>query len=67
MKVGHYVTSGPWKGIAKQHHILGREDHTNVYWPLVYLQRPKWIKDDDCWQKIVDSVRLQLPKNFEVK
>jgi len=38
-----------------------------VHWPLVYLQRPKWITNDSVWAKIVDSVRLNLPKNFEVK
>ena len=67
VKVSHYVLSGPWKGVTKQHCLMGREERGNGYSPLVYLQRPKWIKDDDCWDKIVNSIRLNLPTNYEVK
>lgn len=68
MKVTHYATSGPTPGLRKQSCILGRgAKPDNVYTPLVYFQRPKWIKDDACWDKIVQSIRLQLPRDFEVK
>ena len=68
MKVTHYVPSGPMQGLNKQHCIYGRgAKPDNVYTPLVYFQRPKWIKDDACWEKIVSSIRLQLPNGFEVK
>jgi hypothetical protein len=30
------------------------------------MQRPKWITNDVVWARIVDSVRLNLPNNFEV-
>ena len=83
MKVIHYVPSGPMQGLHKQHCIYGRgakPDNVytplvyfqgakpdNVYTPLVYFQGAKWIKDDACWEKIVSSIRLQLPNGFEVK
>lgn len=28
--------------------------------PLFYIQRPKWIKDDKSWERIVKSIRLDL-------
>lgn len=65
MRVTHYHISGPVKGLWKQSAIVGRERTTVA--PLVYLQRPKWIKDDAIWKKIVGSVQLQLPQNFEIK
>jgi len=65
MKVTHYHLSGPVKGLWKQHAIVGREK--NKLAPLVYLQRPKWIKDDEVWRKIVGSVQLRLRRNLEVK
>lgn len=67
MKVSHYAIDGPTKWAYKQHCILGREARSGVYSPIVYLQRPKWIKSDDCWQKIVNAIRLNIPKNFEVE
>ena len=66
MKVTHYHVSGPIDGACKQSAVWGRMDE-GVHWPLVYLQRPKWITNDEVWARIVDSVRLHLPKNFEVK
>jgi hypothetical protein len=67
MKVSHYSIAGPWPGVCKQYSIMAREAKSNGYSALVYLQRPKWIKDDACWQKIVDSIHLNLPKDYEVK
>ena len=65
MKVTHYHTSEPVKGMCKQRAIWGRGKE-NVSAPLIYLQRPKWIKDDAAWRKIVSSVQLKLPKGFEI-
>lgn len=65
MKVTHYYVGRPTEGMRKQQAIWARgrnESHS----PLVYLQRPKWITDDDAWNKIVNSIQLMLPKNFEV-
>ena len=67
MKVTHYSVTGPWPGAIKQHSIMARSgDNSNSYFPLVYLQRPKWIKDDVAWEKICNSIKLNLPKDFEV-
>jgi len=67
MRVTHYGIDGPAKGLYKQNCIIARDDAKMGYSPIVYLQRPKWIKDDSCWKKIVESIQLKLPKNFEVK
>ena len=66
MKVTHYHVSGPSSGICKQSAVWvrGKDD---VHWPLIYLQRPKWITDDSVWNRIVASVRVNLPRNLEVK
>ena len=65
MKVTHYHTCGPIDGLCKQHAIwVSGEDAPTS--PLVFLQRPKWIKDDAAWAKIIESVQLRLPQGFEV-
>ena len=66
MKITHYALDAPRNGLYKQHTILARGKTDVGYVPLVYLQRPKWIKDDAAWKKIVESVQLRLPKGFEV-
>jgi hypothetical protein len=38
--------------------IWGHSEHCVS--PLAYLRRPKWIKDDASWEKIVKSVRFSL-------
>jgi hypothetical protein len=64
MKFSAYNISGPIDGVCKQHAIWGGTE--NQHMPLVYLQRPKWIKDDEAWQRIVDSVSLNLMKTDEI-
>ena len=66
MKITHYGLDAPAKGLYKQHVIIARDKAEDGYFPLIYLQRPKWIKDDAAWKKIVESVQLKLPKGFEV-
>ena len=67
MKVDFYHTSGPVSGLCKQSAIWVRDSKVPAgYTPLVYLQRPKWITDDEAWNKIVSSVQLKLPKGYEV-
>ena len=66
MKVDFYHTRGPLRGLCKQSAIWVCSKDTSCYAPLVYLQRPKWITDDDAWHKIVCSVRLNLPEGYEV-
>lgn len=64
MKPDHIEICPPISGICKQHAIWAGEG--NGMCPLVYLQRPKWIKSDEAWEKIVDGIRLSLPSGFEV-
>lgn len=66
MRVTHYHTAGPTFGTYKQHAVWGSGEGAACS-PLVFLQRPKWIKDDAVWRKIVDAVSLNLPRGFEVK
>ena len=67
MKIKSYSVCGPCEGLVKQNAIwVQGEDATGLY-PLIYLQRPKWIKSDDAWKKICESVKLDLPKDFEVE
>ena len=28
--------------------------------PLVYLQQPKWIKNDAMWEKIIRAIKLEI-------
>lgn len=65
MKIERLEVNGPIKGICRQPAIWGGEG--NGFAPLVYLQRPKWIKDDTVWDKIVKGIRLELHSGFEVQ
>lgn len=60
-----YNTSGPIKGVSKQSAIWGSNGTQTS--PIVYLQRPKWIKDDACWDMIVKSISINLPYEYEIK
>jgi len=65
MKLESYGISKPTKNCCKQYAIWGTEgSHTS---PLIYLQRPKWIKDDKCWKKIIYSIQLNMPLGMEVE
>ena len=66
MKIKTYSICNPVKGICKQHSIMVEDETQNFIAPLIYLQRPKWIKDDECWEKIVQSVRITLPQGEEI-
>ena len=66
MKITHYHLSGPIHPLCKQSAIWVRGKESGLI-PLIFLQRPKWIKDDAVWEKIVKSIQLRLPKEFEVK
>ena len=64
MKLTTYSVGGPVEGLCKQHAVWGSNGVQSC--PLIFLQRPKWIKDDSAWQKIVDGVKLELPIDFEI-
>ena len=64
MKVKSYSVEGPIDGLVKQSAVWGYDKQ--CIFPLIYLQRPKWIANDAQWQTIVNSVRMVLPPDFEV-
>ena len=65
MKIKSYQLSGPLAGLCSQHSILISDGACTK--PLIYLQRPKWIKDDAQWATICASVKLGFPNDFEIK
>lgn len=64
MKLESYSICKPIRGLSKQYSIYGRFGTTGT--PLVYLQRPKHIKDDEVWETIVESIEVKLPVGFEI-
>lgn len=64
MKIKSYSVNGPVLPIVKQHAIW--VDGGEGLYPLVYFQRPKWLKDDAKWLQIMKSIKLELPAGFEV-
>jgi len=64
MKVETYAVSGPIAGVCKQCAIWGGDGAQHM--PLVYLQRPKWIKCDLAWERIVESIRLTMLQGAEI-
>lgn len=67
MKIKSYSVWEPVKGICKQHAVwIKNENSSNSFFPLIYLQRPKWLKDDVAWEKICKSIRLDIPEDFEI-
>ena len=64
MKLKNYSQSGPLQGVCSQHCLLASDGA--VTRPLMYLQRPKWIKDDAQWIRICAAITITLPAGFEV-
>ena len=64
MKIKSYSASGPIKGFRSQYSLLASDG--DITRPLVYLQRPLWIKDDTQWDAICRATRVTLPIGFEV-
>ena len=46
-----FFLSGPVKGVRKSY-ALWVESGVR-FQPLVYFQKPKWIKDDAAWEKFI--------------
>lgn len=67
MKFDSYFIGRPVKGLVKQWAIWAGNKSGNSHVPLIYLQRPKWIKDDAKWEEIVSSLVLNLNKSMDVK
>lgn len=52
------VLSGPIKGVSKSY-ALWVESGVRCQ-PLVYFQKPKWIKDDAAWEKFVRGAFIMI-------
>ena len=63
MKLQSYSICGPVKNTCKSHAIW--ITGYGVSSPLVYLIKPKWV-DPKKWEEIVNSIKLELPINYEV-
>ena len=61
----YQISTSPIQGVCKQSAVWASDGNSGLY-PLVFLQRPKWIKNDEAWAKIVASVRLDLPYGTEI-
>lgn len=56
------ITNQP-KQLLKLSEMKTINDSTS---PLAYLIRPKWIKDDASWEKIVNSIKLDFPSETDI-
>jgi hypothetical protein len=65
MKPDSYHISGPVDGLCKSHGLWISEG--NGMTPLIYFKKPKWVKDEEMWRRIVVSVRIELPLGVEIK
>lgn len=64
MKIESYSIDHPIEGLSKQYAIWISDSERSM--PLVYLQRPKWIKDDEAWERVVLSIHLNLFNDIEI-
>jgi len=49
---------GPIKGICKQYAIWNEQGSSCV--PVVFFQKPKWIKNEEAWIKFIRSMEIRL-------
>lgn len=56
---------GPQHGLSRGHAIWASSGSLTV--PLVYLRRPKWIKDDASWQSILDAIEFKLQQGIVIR
>ena len=54
----NFFLSGPVKGVRKSY-ALWVESGVR-FQPLVYFQKPKWIKDDAAWEKFIRGVFMAI-------
>jgi hypothetical protein len=66
MKIKTYSITGACPPLWKSDCIVANAEPNGVC-PIVYLRRPKWIKDDAAWKTLCKSIRLELPAGFELK
>jgi len=54
-----YSVASPISGLCKQSAVWISNGKGST-WPLIYLQRPKWITSDSTWAVIVRAVKLEM-------
>lgn len=64
MKIKSYERSNGVEGLFKQNCLLISDGYKSC--PLIYFQRPKWIKDDKQWEVICNSIQISLPLGYEI-
>lgn len=66
MKISSYSkTTYPVDGVCRQSAIWASDGKCGVY-PIAYIRRPKWIKSDAAWEKIIAAIKLELPEGTEI-
>jgi hypothetical protein len=60
-----YSLCGPQDGLSQGHAIWASSGSLAV--PLVYLRRPKWIKNDASWQAILDAIEFKLQQGIVIR
>jgi hypothetical protein len=65
VRIKQIERSGSCPPLFSQNCLLGNDGSVSA--PIAYLQRPKWVKDDDCWKTICESITISLPHGFEIK
>lgn len=64
MKVEKIEICGPVNGLWKSHAICIQEGNSSA--PIMYISRPKWIKDETKWKEIVNSLQLSIKAGTEI-
>jgi hypothetical protein len=67
MKVHRYNIGGPVEGLCKRDALWVTDKKGTITAPVIYFQRPKWVKDDAVWRRLLASIEIKLPQGFEVK
>lgn len=67
MKVHRYNIGRPVPGLCKSDALWVTDKRGNITAPLIYFRRPKWVRDDDVWRKVLASITVQLPQGIKIK
>ena len=54
----NFVLSGPIKGVRKSYGLWVESGVR--FQPLVYFQKPKWIKDDTAWERFICGLFMSI-------
>ena len=53
-----FYLSGPIKGVSKSYGLWVESGVR--FQPLVYFQKPKWVKDDTAWEKFICGLFMSI-------